>query len=524
MLISSLGIMSLAMTSCASSMDTADVLYLRVLNAGDYIYENDPDNGYDDPDLTEQYTEWINEPENKAHYFGSDFSKRVEIVYDTYDVNETMYNELKTGKSNYDLVCTSDYMIQKLAKAGMIQKVDKSRIPNYEDNASQFLIGDDGKLSKVEIDPDDPSFGTLNDFAIGYMRGTLGILFNPAFPKINDRSEEEVIEDFTAPDGWDVLWNKGEYYKGITSIKDSMRDTYAMGIAHALVDENGENEFAKLYEEYAGNYGEEYNAKLSEFFNRSDDYTIGLVQNALIALKDNIYGFEVDTGKNDIVTGKVGVNLAWSGDAVYSMDLAEDEEIELYYSIPSYVANIWFDGFTMLSNIEEDHVSAAYSFLDFLSDPSIASENMDYVGYTPFIAGKDIFDLVAEWYDPRYDEEGNFDDTVETVPYDLTYFFKNGEDDDSDYVVNVSPDQLNRQMRAQYPLKSDLPHLAIMQDFGVQNDKIVSMWENVKVNPLPIWVTIIVILGFVGIIGFLGSYKLIKKYKIKKRKALRDKD
>jgi hypothetical protein len=70
---------------------------------------------------------------------------------------------------------------------------------------------------------------------------------------------------------------------------------------------------------------------------------------------------------------------------------------------------------------------------------------------------------------------------------------------------------------------SDLPHLAIMQDFGAQqNDKIVSMWENVKVNPLPIWVTIIVITAFVLIVGFLGSYKLINKAKIKKRKRIRE--
>ena len=73
-------------------------------------------------------------------------------------------------------------------------------------------------------------------------------------------------------------------------------------------------------------------------------------------------------------------------------------------------------------------------------------------------------------------------------------------------------------------MEEDLPHLAIMQDFGeTQNNKIVSMWEKVKVNPLPIWVVIIVVGGFVGLLSFVGSYKLIKKAKIRKRKKLREK-
>ena len=60
-----------------------------------------------------------------------------------------------------------------------------------------------------------------------------------------------------------------------------------------------------------------------------------------------------------------------------------------------------------------------------------------------------------------------------------------------------------------------------MRDFGDQNNAIVSMWENVKVNPLPVWVVVILIIFLVGFVGYLGSYKLIRKYKLKKRKELR---
>lgn len=510
------------LSSCSGGNGEEETLYLRVYNAGDYIYCNDPDNGYDLPDLTDQYEEWINDPDTKAEYFGEGFNKRVEIIYDEYDVNETMYNELLTGKSNYDLICTSDYMIQKLVQREMVKRIDKSRIPNYVEYASKYLAGDSGKLAGLTISEDDPSLGTLDDYTVGYMWGTLGMMFNPEYDGIRDRDPEDVIDDFISPDGWDVLWEKSEYYTNCASIKDSMRDTYAMGIAHALVDESGKNEFEKLYEEYAGNYNEEYTEKLGDLFNKCDDETIQLVEDALIELKDVIYGFEVDTGKTDIVTGRVGINLAWSGDAVYAMDLAEEEDNYLYYTIPHYVTNIWFDGFSILEGVSEEHENAAYSFLDYLSQPEVAAMNMDYVGYTPFIGGEDIFDLVTDWYDPRYDEDGNFDDSVATVEYDLTYFFSQGADDINQYIVHVEEEQLNRQMRAQYPMESDLPHLAIMRDFGVQNDRIVSMWENVKVNPLPVWVTVIVILCFVGALGFLGSYNLIKKIKVKRRRALRE--
>lgn len=508
-----LGLLSPILASCSSKIE--DVLYLRVYNAGDYVYENDPDNGYEEDDLTVQYVDWINKKENKEKYFGEGFNKRIEIIYDTYDTNETMYNELLTGKSNYNLVCTSDYMIQKLAQRKMIKRIEKNKVMNYETYASSFLKGENGKLNQLSISENDQSLGTLDDYSVGYMWGTMGLMFNPSFKRIKNRTKEQVIEDFTIGDVWSVLWDKNEHYSGCASIKDSIRDTYAMGIAYALRNENGENVFKELYEEYKGNYNAEYTEKLLKEFNKCDDETIKTVEKALIELKNYIYGFEVDTGKSDIVTQKVGVNLCWSGDAVYSMDVAEEQGVELYYTIPQYVCNIRFDGFCLMEGLEIEEENAAYSFLDFISLPSVATMNMDYVGYTSFIGGNEVFELINEWYDAGGEEE--------TYAYDLSYFFRKDQNDKNDYVINVTPDQLNRQMRAQYPLESDLPHLTIMRDFGVQNDKIVEMWENVKVNPLPIWVTIVVVGSFLGIIGFLGSYKIINRIKLQRRRNLRNK-
>ena len=313
----------LSLTSCSGNSNNQDVLYLRVYNAGEYVYLHDPDNGYDEPDLVDQYNEWINQEENKAFYFGENFNKRVEIIYDTYDTNENMYNELLTGKSNYDLVCTSDYMIQKLAKRGSIQTINKEKIPNYSKYASKFLSGEGGKLNDVIIDEENPTLGTLDDFCVGYMWGTLGLMFNPEYDGINNRSKEQVIEDFTSPNGWDTLWTHYEYYDNCASIKDSMRDTYALGIAHALVDENGENRFAKLYNEYSGNYNEEYTKiitlarhlreqretnenlllQLDVHLNSSAD------QAGAIALLDSIKDFEAQKGRYEEAIAKCDEDL-----------------------------------------------------------------------------------------------------------------------------------------------------------------------------------------------------------------------
>ena len=384
---------------------------LRILNWEDYIYENDPLNGYDEEDLTDQFIEYVKE--NYPQY------KNVNVVYDTTDTNETMYNEIKTGKSQYDLICPSDYMIQKMLSADMLEKLDRNLIPNYENYASSHI-----KNILDSISAHNNVTGTdeyLKDYAVGYMWGTLGILFNPTYSKLNV-SEEQIISDTQS---WTVLWSKD--YKGTISVKDSMRDTYAAGLMYTYDDE-----LTALREEYLSDVIDEstYNERLTEIFNRCEKEQVNAVEKSLNELKKNIFGLEVDSGKEDIVTGKIGINLAWSGDAVYSMDQAEDEELvstphELCYAVPENGGNIWFDGWVMPKLSEDNPRSQAqyelaHIFLNFISDPANASQNMNYIGYTSFIAGDAILELVRDWYDYRtdllwYDEEN--DDYYDNVYY-----------------------------------------------------------------------------------------------------------
>ncbi len=401
---------ALSVTACNnSSTSTSSAHTIRILNLEDYIYINDPENGYVEEDLVDQFAAYANEK------FGFD---DVKVIYDTSDTNESEYNDLLTGRINYDLVCTSDYMLQKFVREDLVVPLDKDQLENYNTYASKTIKQ---RLDEIAVTKGNETV-YLEDYAVGYMWGTLGLLVNPNYSLMEKAGldMDTVVND---AQNWDILWNTN--YKNTASIKNSMRDTYAVALMHgydeqlnALKESHNEGEITD----------EAYNAELSRIFNLTDsETTLPTVRKELNVLKDNIFGMEVDSGKQDIVTGKIGLNLAWSGDAVYSMDQAEDPELvsdpfELYYALPENGSNIWFDGWAIPKNDKRSQVTydLAMAFLDFISDPEIAAKNMDYTGYTPFIGGDSILELTREWYDIReylvyYGEE--FDSIYYIDPY-----------------------------------------------------------------------------------------------------------
>lgn len=385
---------------------------LRILNMEDYIYITDELNGYTAPDLVKQFETYI-----KANY---PEYQNVKVIYDTTDTNETLFNELQTGKSLYDLVCPSDYMIQKLITQDMLTKLDRSKIPNYVTYCSKKIGKYLDDISAINSITNEECY--LKDYSVGYMWGTLGILFNPTYSKIKV-DIEEMVQDMKS---WDVFWNKK--YKKTISIKDSMRDTYAAALMYTFDDE-----LSELRSQYLSSSIslDEYKSKITEIFNRSDKDSIKKVSSSLAKLKKNIFGLEVDSGKEDIVTGKIGMNLAWSGDAVYSMDQADNAELvsepfELYYSIPDNGGNIWFDGWVMPKLDSGKRSAAQYElahlFLNFISDPINAKQNIDYTGYTSFIAGDNVLELIRDWYDVRTDIIYLKDEESEEYFDDVIYF------------------------------------------------------------------------------------------------------
>ena len=452
-------LMLTAMGGLTSCSNEDGYLLLRVINSEDYIYLQENDEDPEDMVIQFEKSDMVKDFLEAKAAEGKNY-KGVRVIYDTSDTNETLYSELQTGKSNYDLMNVSDYMAQKIVAGRMAVPLYEGglTIPNYEQFSSSSESSIKYRLDNIEATQKvynselgklEEKVVKLKDYAVGYMWGTLGILFNPEYPGFNNIEFEEAIADMRTVD---ALWDAK--YKGTISIKNSMRDTYALGVLYTYRDE-----FQDLAEKYENGEItlEQYKSQFSDIFNRCEEGQVNEVKTQLDALKDNIFGLEVDSGKQDIITKKIGINLAWSGDAVYSMDQAEDpnevkEPIELYYSIPQYGSNVWMDVWVMPDCPRtDDQYELAHLFLNFLSDPVNVAQNMDYTGYTSFIGGDSVLDLVRDWYDCRAeevyyeDDEGDSYQVYSTDGVDFTAI------DYSDFLVTRDDSRNNEELRYYIP-------------------------------------------------------------------------
>ena len=523
-----------------------EVKTLRIYNWQDYI-DDGTEGG---SDVIEDFKAW---------YKGK-YNEEINVVYDTFETNEVMMNNLKTGKTTYDLICPSEYTIQKMIRLDMLDEYDFE----LKDKNGDVILENYANVSPYLIDLFTKN--GWNNYAVPYMWGTLGFIYNP-----ETVNEDDIIH-------WNILWNPE--YKNMASAKDSVRDTYVVGVMYVYYDE-----LMDLHEKYydKGELSfEEYNKQVKDIMNRCDDETLKKVKDALIEMKSNLYGFEVDSGKSDIVTGKIDINFAWSGDAVYAMDLAESEDPEnpiyLNYYVPDEGSNIWFVGWVMPKGANKE---LAQMFVNYLCSPEVAVQNMNFIGYTSSVVGDEILDMIDDWYGatlPAFDEEldswvygyedeetgaticnlGISDDTLEVsvdedgniylgtnklfdlledkedingVSYqeyypctyyevDLTYLFDGAVSED--YLdkygkIIVAVEERGRQFDAQYPNEDYIARCGIMEDFGDANDNVLAMWENVKIGNIPLYITIVL----VSAVAILITLLYVKKYMKVRQRAKR---
>ncbi|HIU79321.1 MAG TPA: extracellular solute-binding protein, partial [Candidatus Coproplasma excrementipullorum] len=299
----------------------SDVITLRVANWEEYIDLGDwgedefidIDNEYSEDggvfgenSMVDDFVEWFN----------ANHDYEVEVEYSTFGTNEDLYNRLSLGDV-YDLVCPSDYMIEKLLNEGELEPysetfLDTSIEENYYVNNASTYITD------IFDNYMDGSGKTWNGYAACYMWGTTGIVYN------TDKVDEAAVST------WEILRDT-DYNRQVT-IKDNVRDAYfaTLGIIHGDELREGVSD-----------------ERRSDLLNDTSDETIAAAEDMLKEIKENVYSFETDSGKADMVTGKVLANYQWSGDAVYIMDEAEGDELnptELWYSVPNECTNLWFDG------------------------------------------------------------------------------------------------------------------------------------------------------------------------------------
>ena len=232
---------------------------LKVYNAGDYI----------DPDLIKVFEK----------------ETGIRIIYDTWATNEDMYVKVKAGGSDYDLVIPSDYMIERMRRENMLEKIDLTKVPNYA------LI--DEKFKNLYYDPQ-------NEYSVPYMWGTVGIIYN-----------RKMVQD--PVDSWAILWDQ-KYAKQIF-IMDSLRDSIGMALK---------------YRGYSLNTG--------------DEAALNAARDALIAQKPLVQAYVVDEVKDKMIAGEGALAVVWSGDAVFMMEKNPD----LAYAIPKEGTNVWIDAMVIL--------------------------------------------------------------------------------------------------------------------------------------------------------------------------------
>lgn len=454
-------VLSLFLFSGCSSKTKDAALTLRICNWEEYIdeggWEEDETIDLNDKDIIgvnnmlKDFTDW----------YEKQYGKKINVEYSCFGSNEELYNQLTLG-DEFDLVCPSEYMIMKLLAENQLEPYsdsffDTSNPDNYYINGVSPYISN--FVHSIEIDGK-----TIDNYAAGYMWGTTGIVYNP------DKVTEEEASS------WKLLVDSK--FKRQVTMKDNVRDAYFAAVGILKSDELTEmamkpylcSDLAK-----AEALKKQYPANLRKAMNDTSPETIAAVQDILQKGKDNFYSFESDSGKADMITGKVVANYQWSGDAVYSLDQAEEDGYILNYAVPIECSNLWFDGWVMLKDGVGDNTEkkqACEAFVNYLSQPDNVVRNMYYIGYTSVIAGGNdntLFEY-AKWCYEAEEENTN------TIDYDLSYFFNR-----EDCVITAPADQEKRQLFAQYPPQYVLDRCSIMEYFGADTTKKLNqMWINVR--------------------------------------------
>ena len=418
-------LLAAAMMLLGCSEDRSRIL--KVYNWADYI----------DEELIDEFEQWYLEQTGEE----------VEIIYQTFDINETMLSKIELGHEDYDVVCPSDYIIERMLRNDLLLPVDKNfgETPDYTKNIAPYIVE---QFNHIE-----GNGKNANDYAVGYMWGTVGVIYNPKYV-----SEEDARS-------WNVLQNPA--YAGKILMKDAFRDVYTallIGLNEEAI-ENGEKDLKTLT------------------FDTSAE-SISLVENYLNSFKESVAGWEADFGKEQMTKELAWLNLSWSGDAQWAIDEAAEMGVDLEYTIPEEGSVVWFDGWVIPKYAQ--NVKAASYFINYMCMQESALRNMDVTGYVSVIGGDSILEGV--------------EDSDEYEPIDATYFFGEGAES-----VCLNP--------IMYPSTATVTKCGIMHDGGTED--LLKMWSRVKGANASAWTYILIVLVFAGLITLVVLKYTRKAYRRK---------
>lgn len=254
----------------------------------------------------------------------------IKVHYDTFVTNEDMYPKVASGAVEYDVICPSDYMIQRMIDENLLAEINFDNVPNIKNIDSAYL-----EKSK-EFDPD-------NKYSIPYCWGTVGILYN------------KTMVDGPI-DSWSVLFDSK--YKDNILMINSVRDAYGIALKY-----------------------------LGYSINTTDKDQIDQATDLLIKQKDLVQGYFVDEVRDKMIGGDAAISVIYSGEANFTK--RENEDLE--YVVPKEGSNVWIDSWVIPKNAKNKE--NAEKFLNFLCRADIAKKNFDYITYsTPNKAAKELFD------------------------------------------------------------------------------------------------------------------------------------
>ncbi len=387
---------------------------LKIYNWQDYI---DIDN------VLNTFPDWYREQTGEE----------VIISYQTFDINEAMLTQIEMGHEDYDVICPSEYIIERMLRQGLLLKIDKNfgNTPDYTQLVAPFVIDKFEQMSDSL---------TVSDYTVGYMWGTTGWLYNPLWVEEKDLRS------------WGAILNPK--FAGRIFMKDAVRDIYSVLVLYAYREEIARGEVTK--EEVVKNITPERMQR---------------VEDILVKAKDNVAGWEVDFGKEEMTKGNAWLNLSWSGDAQWAIDEGKEMGVTLRYIVPEEGSNVWFDGWCIPKYAV--NTKAASYFINYMCMPQNAIYNMEEIGYVSVIASPEIM----EWCEDE--------DIEETA--DLTYFFGEGAD-------SVHANQVF------YPDRSIIDRCCLMHDCGDKMKDMMEMWQRVRGDNLSNTTIIVIVTVIAAII------------------------
>ena len=306
--LASICIFPLLLTSCSITPEKVTTLY--VYNWGEYM----SDGSEDSYDSNAEFEAWYYET----------YGERVIVNYSTYSSNESLYAKITSDSVNYDVICPSDYMVERLRKEGWLAELNHENIPNLSNLRPEFF----GENAKFDY------YDKGNLYSVPYLYGMIGIIYNTSMV---DEDEENL-------GSWALMWDKD--YKGNILQFNNSRDAFGTAQYYLGVDVNSDNE---------------------------DDW-----RRALELLKEQkaiVQGYVMDEIYNKMENGSAAISSYYAGDFLTMYE--NNEDLEFFY--PKEGTNLYIDAMCIPKSSENKLIAERY--INFMLEEAPAVANAEYTYY-----------------------------------------------------------------------------------------------------------------------------------------------